>query len=144
MHRMSRFTASLLPGEKPRYLMGVGTVRDLLVAVDAGVDLFDCVYPTRSGRHGRALLHDGREINIRNATYTRDTAPLDPACACDVCLTYERAYLSHLFRAGELLGMRLLSYHNVFVLNDVMAQARAAIERDAWPAFRQEIETRNA
>jgi len=144
MARFTRFTAELLPANKPRYLMGVGTVRDLLVAVDAGIDLLDCVYPTRSGRHGRALLHDGREINIRNAAYTRDMEPLDPDCSCDVCLTYQRAYLSHLFRAGELLGMRLLSYHNVFVLNDLMARARDAIERDAWPAFRQEIESRNA
>ena len=144
LDRFTRFTAALLPPGKPRYLMGVGTVRDLIAAVDAGIDLFDCVYPTRSGRHGRALLHDGREINIRNAGYSRDIGPLDAACACEVCTTYERAYLSHLFRAGELLGMRLLSSHNVFVLNDVMAAARDAIERDAWDAFRQEIQGRTA
>jgi len=143
MARLTRFTAALLPVHKPRYLMGVGTVRDLIVAVDSGVDLFDCVYPTRSGRHGRALLHDGSEINIRNAGFTRDTGPLDPACSCTVCTTYERAYLSHLFRATELLGMQLLSYHNVFVLNDLMAAARDAIERDAWDAFRQEFQPRS-
>ncbi len=140
MERFTRSTAALLPVHKPRYLMGVGTVRDLLVAVDAGIDLFDCVYPTRSGRHGRALLHDGSELNIRNSGYTRETGPLDPACSCEVCRTYERAYLSHLFRAAELLGMRLLSYHNVFVLNDLMAAARDAIERGRWAAFRQEFQ----
>jgi queuine tRNA-ribosyltransferase len=144
MARLTRFSAALLPAGKPRYLMGVGTVPDLLAAVDAGIDMLDCVYPTRSGRHGRALLHDGREINIRNAAYTRDTEPLDPDCTCEVCTTYERAYLSHLFRASELLGMRLLSYHNVFVLNDVMVRARAAIEAGRWETFRQEIQSRSA
>jgi queuine tRNA-ribosyltransferase len=136
MVRTARFTAALLPRERPRYLMGVGTVRDLVAAVDCGIDLFDCVYPTRSGRHGRALLHDGTEITLRNAAYVRECAPLDDACACEVCVTYERAYLAHLIRTGELLGMRLLSHHNVFVLNDLMTEARQAIERGDWVTFR--------
>jgi len=135
MVRMARFTAALLPPEKPRYLMGVGTVRDLVAAVDCGIDMFDCVYPTRSGRHGRVLTHAG-EYNVRNAAHARDFSPLDRDCACEVCATYTRAYVSHLFRASELLGMRLLSYHNVFVLNDLMARARAAIDAGAWTAFR--------
>ncbi|GAC1539453.1 MAG: tRNA guanosine(34) transglycosylase Tgt [Candidatus Velthaea sp.] len=135
MVRLARFTAELLPERKPRYLMGVGTVRDLIAAVDCGIDMFDCVYATRSGRHGRAITRGG-ELNIRNAGFTRDFTPLDPDCSCEVCATYTRAYLSHLFRAGELLGMRLLSYHNVFVLDALMAEARRAIEMNAWPSFR--------
>jgi queuine tRNA-ribosyltransferase len=135
MVRMARFTAALLPPDKPRYLMGVGTVRDLIAGIDCGIDMFDCVYPTRSGRHGRALTRAG-ELNLRNAAFTRDFTPLDGACSCEVCGTYSRAYIAHLFRAQELLGMRLLSYHNVFMLDALMTQARAAIEAGEWAAFR--------
>jgi queuine tRNA-ribosyltransferase len=135
MDRMTRFAAELLPGEKPRYLMGIGTVRDLLGAIDAGIDMFDCVYPTRCGRNGRALTRGG-DLNLRNAVYGRDFRPVDERCACTVCSTFSRAYLSHLFRAGEMLGPRLLSYHNLAVLLDLVAESRAAIERDEWPAFR--------
>jgi queuine tRNA-ribosyltransferase len=138
MVRLARFTAALLPVEKPRYLMGVGTVRDLIAGIDCGIDMFDCVYPTRSGRHGHALTRGG-ELNLRNAGFTRDFTPLDPDCACDVCTTYTRAYIAHLFRAQELLGMRLLSYHNVYMLDALMAQARAAIEAGGWPAFRDRM-----
>ncbi len=138
LYRTARFAAALLPEDKPRYLMGVGTLRDLIESVDAGVDLFDCVYPTRCGRNGRAMTRSG-EINIRNAPFTRDFGPLDPECACAVCTTYSRAYLSHLFRAGEMLGKQLLSYHNLAVLIDVMAEARGAIERAQWPAFRENV-----
>ena len=138
MVRFARFSADLLPQNKPRYLMGVGTVPDLIAAVDCGVDMFDCVYPTRSGRHGRALTRAG-ELNIRNATFTRDFTPLDPTCRCTVCATYTRAYLSHLFRASELLGMQLLSYHNVYVLNELMAEARTAIENGTWAEFRDRL-----
>jgi queuine tRNA-ribosyltransferase len=139
MVRFARFSAGRLPITKPRYLMGVGTVRDLIAGIDCGIDMFDCVYPTRSGRHGRALTRSG-EFNLHNAAFVRDFAPLDPACTCDVCATYTRAYIAHLFRAKELLGMRLLSYHNVFVLDALMADARAAIEADAWPAFRDRFD----
>jgi queuine tRNA-ribosyltransferase len=135
---VARFTAALLPAEKPRYLMGVGTVRDLIAGIDCGIDMFDCVYPTRSGRHGRALTR-GADFNLRNATYTRDFGPLDRDCACEVCATYSRAYLAHLFRSQELLGMRLLSYHNVFVLEALMNEARAAIEAGAWTQFRDRV-----
>ncbi|MFZ1123546.1 MAG: tRNA guanosine(34) transglycosylase Tgt [Candidatus Baltobacteraceae bacterium] len=133
--RLTRSSAALLPERKPRYLMGVGTVRDLLTAVDAGVDLFDCVYPTRCGRNGRALTRGG-DLNIRNAVFARDPRPLDERCRCSVCATFSRAYLSHLFRAEEMLGPRLLSYHNLAVLLDLMAEARAAIEAGTWPQFR--------
>jgi queuine tRNA-ribosyltransferase len=137
MYRAARFTAALLPPNKPRYLMGVGTVRDLIVAVDGGVDLFDCVYPTRCGRNGRALTRRG-DLNIRNAEFVRDPGPLDESCACEVCATYSRAYVSHLFRAGEMLGPRLLSLHNLAVLGQLMAETRDAIGAGRWSAFRDE------
>jgi queuine tRNA-ribosyltransferase len=143
MVRFARFTAALLPADKPRYLMGVGTVRDLLDAVDAGVDLFDCVYPTRCGRNGRALTRAG-ELNIRNAPFVRDFRPLDEDCDCAVCTTFTRAYLSHLFRADEMLGPRLLSYHNLYALTSLMRDARLAIENGRWTAFRDDARARIA
>ena len=135
MYAMAGFCADRLPAEKPRYLMGVGTVRDLIEAIDRGIDLFDCVYPTRCGRNGRAMTRAG-EFAIRNAAYTNDFTPLDPSCSCFVCRDFTRAYLAHLFRCGEMLGPRLLSYHNVFLLNALMQQAREAIEAGTWEAFR--------
>jgi queuine tRNA-ribosyltransferase len=139
MDRLARFTAALLPRNKPRYLMGVGTVRDLLAGIDRGIDLFDCVYPTRSGRHGRALTRAGVEYNVRNAGNVRDFRPLDPDCDCRVCATYTKAYIAHLFRAGETLGQRLLSYHNVAALTGLVRAARAAIENDRWATFRDAL-----
>ena len=138
MERFTRFTAALLPANKPRYLMGVGTVRDLITGIDAGIDMFDCVYPTRSGRHGRAITRAG-EYNIRNAAYVRDERPIDADCSCVVCATFTRAYLSHLFRTEELLGPRLLSYHNLAALGSLMADARAAIAAGTWDAFRDTV-----
>ncbi len=135
MVAMARFSAERLPTGKPRYLMGVGTVRDIVMAVDCGIDMFDCVYPTRCGRNGRAMTHAG-EFAIRNAAYTRDFTPIDPQCDCYVCTTYSRAYLAHLFRANEMLGPRLLSYHNIYLLNDLMREARDAIANGTWTAFR--------
>jgi queuine tRNA-ribosyltransferase len=135
MDAAARYTAALLPNQKPRYLMGVGTVRDLIAAIDAGLDLFDCVYPTRCGRNGRAMTHDG-ELNLFNATFTGEHTPLDERCDCYTCRTFTRAYLAHLFRAKEMLGPRLLSYHNVYLLNALMQEARAAIEGRGWAAFR--------
>ncbi len=138
MYHAARFSAALLPENKPRYLMGVGTVKDIVMAVECGIDMFDCVYPTRCGRNGRAMTRAG-EFHIKNATYTRDFTPLDPTCDCYVCTKYTRAYLSHLFRSNEMLGPRLLSYHNVYILNDLMREARAAIEQGTWAAFRDRI-----
>lgn len=139
MDRVARFTAALLPREKPRYLMGVGTVRDLVAGIDRGIDLFDCVYPTRSGRHGRVLTRAGAEYHVRNAANLRDFGPLDPDCECRVCATYTKAYLAHLFRSGETLAQRLLSYHNVAALTTLVREARAAIETDRWAAFRDAL-----
>ncbi len=134
MRNAASLCADLLPAEKPRYLMGVGTVPDLLASIDCGIDVFDCVYPTRCGRNGRAMTRDG-EFHIRNAAFTRDFQPLDPHCDCAVCKTFSRAYLAHLFRSNEMLGPRLLSYHNVYLLNALMADARNAIERGQWGEF---------
>ncbi len=136
LYTTARYTAALLPDEKPRYLMGVGTVRDVVAAIDCGIDLFDCVYPTRCGRNGRAMTHDG-DINIFNARFVRDTAPLDPKCDCTVCVTFTRAYLAHLFRSKEMLGPRLLSYHNVYRINALVSAARDAIATGAWRPFRE-------
>jgi queuine tRNA-ribosyltransferase len=136
MYVTSRATAAMLPEGKPRYLMGVGTVPDLLEAIDAGVDMFDCVYPTRCGRNGRAMTHDG-DLNLFNAAFTRDFGPVDPRCDCSTCTTFSRAYLSHLFRNKEMLGPRLLSYHNVYLVNRLMRDARAAIESRQWTSFRE-------
>ncbi|HEY8296801.1 MAG TPA: tRNA guanosine(34) transglycosylase Tgt [Candidatus Baltobacteraceae bacterium] len=139
MYLLARFSAALLPAEKPRYLMGVGTVRDIVMAVDCGIDMFDCVYPTRCGRNARAMTRHHGEYNIRNAAYARDFTPIDPDCGCSVCTTFTRAYLSHLFRANEMLGPRLLSYHNVYVLNALMRDARIAIEAGTWEPFRDTV-----
>jgi queuine tRNA-ribosyltransferase len=118
--------------------MGVGTVRDVIMAIDAGIDMFDCVYPTRCGRNGRAMTRSG-EFAIRNAAFVRDFSPVDPQCACYVCGEFTRAYLAHLFRCGEMLGPRLLSYHNVFTLTNLVRDARAAIEAQRWAAFRDSV-----
>jgi queuine tRNA-ribosyltransferase len=138
LQRLSRFTAALLPADKPRYLMGVGTVTDLIAGIDAGIDLFDCVYPTRCGRNGRALTRTG-DLNVRNASFARDPRPLDETCACSVCATYTRAYISHLVRAEEMLAARLLSYHNLAMFAQLMGDAREAIAAGRWAAFRDGI-----
>jgi queuine tRNA-ribosyltransferase len=119
---------SRLPATLPRYLMGVGFPADLVAAVERGVDLFDCVAPTRGGRNGSAYTPEGT-VNIRNAAYRTDDGPLDPSCDCETCTTYSRGYLRHLFVSGELLGLRLLSLHNVRYLIRLAAEMRAAIQR---------------
>jgi queuine tRNA-ribosyltransferase len=115
-----------LPEEKPRYLMGVGTPEDLWEAVEMGVDVFDCVIPTRNGRNGQLFTSQGR-VNIKNAPYRTDFTPPDPACDCDLCVRYTRAYLHHLFRAGELSALRLASLHNVAFLIKLMRKIRKSI-----------------
>ena len=119
-------TTPLLPADKPRYLMGVGTPSDLIGAVRRGIDMFDCVMPTRSGRTGRAYTRGG-VINIRNARHAEDNRPLDPACACPACRGHSRAYLHHLFKANEMLGPMLLTWHNIQYYQDLMAELRAGI-----------------
>ncbi len=126
-----------LPQNKPRYLMGVGTPEDLIAAVALGVDMFDCVYPTRSARHALALTAKGR-LNLRNAAFTTDFRPLDETCTCAVCATFTRAYLAHCFRAGELLGPRLVSVHNIAFLSELARQARQAIIERRFTTWSEE------
>jgi len=123
---MLETTLPHLPAAKPRYLMGVGTPDDIVEAVRRGIDMFDCVMPTRAGRHGLAYTRFGR-VNIRNARHAEDTAPLDPASSCPAARDYSRAYLHHLVRAGEILGMMLLTQANVAYYQELMAGLRAAI-----------------
>ncbi|MET3724497.1 tRNA guanosine(34) transglycosylase Tgt [Sphingomonas trueperi] len=119
---------------KPRYLMGVGKPDDIVGAVERGIDMFDCVLPTRSGRTGQAFTRTG-PINIRNAKFAEDQGPLDPACPCPVCGTWSRAYIHHLVRAGEILGAMLMTEHNLWFYQALMADLRAAIEEQRLTAF---------
>ncbi len=120
------FAPGQLPADKPRYLMGVGKPDDIVGAVERGIDMFDCVMPTRSGRTGQAFTREG-PINLRNAKFAEDQGPLDPACACPVCATWSRAYIHHLVRAGEILGAMLMTEHNIGFYEALMADLRTAI-----------------
>ncbi|MGQ9369892.1 tRNA guanosine(34) transglycosylase Tgt [Azospirillum sp. ST 5-10] len=126
MFRVLDFTAPALPADRPRYLMGVGRPSDLIGAVRRGVDMFDCVMPTRSGRTGQAFVRRGT-LNLRNARHAHDERPMDERCGCPACRHYSRGYLHHLFRAGEMLGPMLLTWHNLHFYQDLMAGLRAAI-----------------
>jgi len=126
-----KHTAPLLPAHKPRYLMGVGTYREMAQAIAAGIDLFDCVIPTRFGRHGTALVQ-GQRINIKNAQYKRDYQPLDATCSCYACQNFSRAYLNHMVRSQEMLGYIMLSLHNVTELIRFTQQIRQAIFQDTF------------
>jgi queuine tRNA-ribosyltransferase len=119
-------TAPRLPAEKPRYFMGIGDPVGILKVIALGVDMFDCVLPTRLARHGAALTRDGR-INLKNARYRRDFGPLEPECSCEACAGYSRAYLAHLVRENELLGHRLITLHNVRFSVDLCLRARREI-----------------
>jgi queuine tRNA-ribosyltransferase len=131
-------TVPLLPKDKPRYLMGVGTPDYLIEGVIRGVDMFDCVMPTRIARNGTVFTSEGR-LTIRNAAYKEDFTPLDPNCNCTSCRNYTRAYIRHLFNAGEILGLRLTTYHNLYFLINLMKQIREAIAADSLLEFRREF-----
>lgn len=131
-------TTPFLPKDKPRYLMGVGSPGMILDAVERGVDMFDCVLPTRIARHGTAMTNFGRVI-IRNKKFAKDYTALDPQCDCYTCRNYTRAYLRHLFKAEEMLGQRLLSIHNIQFLVNLTKQIREAIKEDRFLAFREEV-----
>jgi queuine tRNA-ribosyltransferase len=135
-------TTAHLPQDKPRYLMGVGTPEDLLLSIARGIDMFDCVMPTRSGRHCQAFTWGGR-LNLRNARYAEDATPLDPESACPAA-QYERAYLHHLVKSGETLGAMLLSYANVQFYQELMARAREAIAERSLARFIEELRLRYA
>jgi queuine tRNA-ribosyltransferase len=130
--------APLMPAERPRYLMGVGTPEDLVECVARGVDMFDCVMPTRNGRNGQAFTSRGR-LNIKNAQWARDPRPLDESCACAVCRRHSRAYVRHLFTAGEMLAAVLLSHHNLAFFLDTMRRVRQAIRSGEFTRFRLEF-----
>ncbi len=143
MFEMLDFTVPLLPAERPRYLMGVGKPQDLVGAVRRGIDMFDCVLPTRSGRTGQAFTRRGA-VNIRNARHLEDPRPLDEACACPACRGYSRAYLHHLWRAEEILGQMLLTWHNLYYYQQLMAGLRQAIESHSLGAWIAAFEAEQA
>ncbi len=137
MHEVLGEVAHALDPARPRYLMGVGTPRDLVIAITAGVDMFDCVLPTRNARNGQALTRDGK-IVIKNARYKDDPLPIDPECACPACAGgFSRAYLRHLFIAGEMLVLRLLSLHNLHLYGEITREARAAIAAGELGVFQR-------
>src|SRR3954464_5203801 len=137
------FAGPMPPQDQPRYLMGVGKPDDIVGAVERGIDMFDCVLPTRSGRTGQAFTRAG-PVNIRNARFGEDAGPLDPDCACPVCATWSRAYLHHLVRAGEILGAMLMTEHNLFFYQALMADLRAAIAEGRLRAFADAFRDRYA
>ncbi len=137
------WAAPLLPHEKPRYFMGIGDPEGVLAVIERGIDMFDCVLPTRTARTGSALTWEGR-LNLKNARFARDPRPLDEGCACPACRRFSRAYLRHLVNQQELLGLRLLSLHNLRFLLDLTAGARQAIERGELRSFKAEALARLA
>ena len=136
--KMLYYTAPLMPSDKPRYLMGVGTPDYLIESAIAGIDMCDCVLPTRIARNGTALTWSGKVV-VRNATYERDWGPLDPDCDCYTCKNYTRAYIRHLIKANEILGVRLLSIHNLRFLTNLMEKVRIEIENDNLLNFKNEF-----
>ena len=136
MRRVVELTGPALPEEAPRYLMGVGTPEDILESVAQGIDMFDCVMPTRNARNGSLFTSRGR-LNIKNQRFATDFGPLDPACGCPVCKTYSRAYLSHLYRSGEVLSLRLNTLHNLFFMLQLTTNVRRAIRSGDFALFRE-------
>lgn len=143
MYRMLEATVPELPANRPRYLMGVGMPEDLVEGVARGIDLFDCVVPSRHGRTGWLFTSFGRVL-IKNARYKRDERPIDPDCRCSVCTRYSRAYLHHLFLVKEMLGVRLNTLHNLFYYADLMQRIRQALEDGTFASFRQEFHVKRA
>jgi queuine tRNA-ribosyltransferase len=141
MYRVLGELAPCMPRDKPRYLMGVGTPYDLLAAIGSGIDMFDCVLPTRNARNGQALTWHGR-VNIKQARHLEDQAPLDAGCGCPVCARFSRAYLRHLFNAGEMLGPRLMTEHNLWFYAELTRHAREAIRAQRYAAFARETSER--
>lgn len=130
-------TVPYLPKEKPTYLMGVGTPANILEAVDRGIDFFDCVYPSRNGRHGHVYTKFGK-INLFNAQFEKDASPIEEGCQCPACRNYSRAYIRHLLKAKEMLGMRLCVLHNLYFYNHLMEDIRGAIDKGNYGSFKKE------
>ncbi|MDD7060680.1 tRNA guanosine(34) transglycosylase Tgt [Porcincola intestinalis] len=138
MYRILDSTVPYLPQDKPVYLMGVGTPLNIVEGVYRGVDFFDCVYPTRNGRHGHAYTHHGK-INLLNAKFMFDERPIEEGCGCPACKSYTRAYIHHLFKAKEMLGMRLMVLHNLYFYNHLMEEIRSAIDEHRYEQFRRDF-----
>lgn len=143
MLRILAHTAPQMPADKPRYLMGVGTPEDLVAAVAHGIDMFDCVMPTRNARNGWLFTQYG-DIKLRNTRYKLDTGPLDADCSCYTCRNFSRAYLHHLHRVGEILGSRLNTIHNLHYYQQLMSEIRSAIEQDKFEIFRADFAARRS
>jgi queuine tRNA-ribosyltransferase len=141
MHKLVKEVGPLMPAHKPRYLMGVGTPLDLILSVDSGIDMFDCVIPTRVARNGTLYTWRGK-VSIKRQEYKEDPSPLDAECDCYTCKNYSKAYLRHLFLSGEILGSRLNTIHNLHFYMTLMERARKAIEDGSWPQFRDDCITR--
>ena len=137
MYRIIDAIVPHLPADKPVYLMGVGTPANILEAVDRGVDFFDCVYPSRNGRHGHVYTRFGK-LNLFNAQYEKDARPIEEGCGCPACRSYSRAYIRHLLKAKEMLGMRLCVLHNLYFYNHLMEQIREAIDEGRYSEFKKE------
>lgn len=137
MYRIIEATVPYLPLEKPTYLMGVGTPENILECVERGVDFFDCVYPARNGRHGNAYTNHGK-MNLLNAKYELDGRPIDEGCQCPACRHYSRAYIRHLLKAKEMLGLRLLVTHNLYFYNNMMEEIRTAIEQKRYKEYKKQ------
>ena len=135
---MIEYGIKYLPKDKPRYLMGVGEPTDLFEGVERGIDMFDCVLPTRLARHGHAFTRNGK-INLRNAKYKEDFTPVDETCDCKCCKNYTKAYIRHLLVANETLGQRLLSIHNLRFLIKIMEDIRVSIKEDRFLDFKEEF-----
>jgi len=128
------FAVDMLPADQPRYLMGVGKPDDIVEAVVRGIDMFDCVLPTRSGRTGQAFTADG-PLNLRNARFAEDPEPIEPGCPCPACTTFSRAYVHHLVKSGEILGAMLMTQHNLWFYQRLMQALRDAIAAQGLPSF---------
>ena len=137
MYRILDEVVPYLPKDKPTYLMGVGTPQNILEAVERGVDFFDCVYPSRNARHGQLYTHRGK-INIKNARYEKDMKPIEEGCRCPTCQTYSRAYIRHLMKANEMLGMRLCVMHNLYFYNHLMEEIRNALDQGRFAEFKRQ------
>jgi len=136
MYHILDVTVPHLPEDKPVYLMGVGTPANILEAVDRGVDFFDCVYPSRNGRHGHVYTNHGK-LNLYNRKYETDLSPIEEGCGCPACRSYSRAYIRHLLKAGEMLGMRLCVLHNLYFYNTMMSEIRQAIEEGRYADYKR-------
>lgn len=137
MYHILDVTVPHLPGDRPVYLMGVGTPENILEAVDRGVDFFDCVYPTRNGRHGQVYTHFGK-LNLKNKCFEKDMRPIEEGCGCPACRRFSRAYIRHLLKAGEMLGLRLAVLHNLYFYNHLMEEIRTAIRESRYASFKEE------